>query len=290
MEERVHYALIGFFSILLGGALVAIVLWLGASDLRKEYDIYIAYMRESVSGLTKDAPVKYRGVDVGKVKSISLNPENPEEVKLVLEIERGTPIKEDTVAILSVQGLTGIAFVDLTGGSKDAPPLRPKPGEPYPVIKTGPSLFVRLDTLLTTLASRLSAFADSASAWLDAENREAFSRTLAHVEVLSGTLAEQKEVFEEASARLPALMARLDRTALAVEGMAKAMGDAAREARAWLRENRQVANRTLEEVDQLAVELQALIQQIGRVADLIERQPNALVFGRPPRPPGPGER
>ncbi len=290
MEERVSYALIGLFSILLGGALVAIVLWLSASDLQKEYDIYLAYMRESVSGLTKDAPVKYRGVDVGKVKSISLNPDNPEEVELVLEIERGTPIKEDTVAILSVQGLTGIAFVDLTGGSKNAPPLRPRPGAPYPVIKTGPSLFVRLDTLLTTLAVRLSAFADAASRWLDEDNRESFSRTLDHVAALTQALAEQREAIDALGQRLPALLARAEAAAAALEGMARSMAAAAQEVQGWLEDNRQAAQRTLGGMDQLVAELQRLVHQLERVAGLIESQPNALVFGHPPRPPGPGER
>ena len=93
------------------------MLWLSSGGAyRKAYDTYQAYMSESVSGLSLDAPVRYRGVEVGRVRKIALAPENIEQVQLTLDIERGTPVKEDTVAVLRVQGLTGIAYVELSGG------------------------------------------------------------------------------------------------------------------------------------------------------------------------------
>ena len=103
---------------------------------RDAYDRYYAFMRESVAGLSVNSTVKYRGVDVGRVKEIALSPENPEEVRLVLDIDRGTPIKTDTIAVLETQGLTGLATLNLTGGSRDAPPLQATEGQEYPVIKT----------------------------------------------------------------------------------------------------------------------------------------------------------
>ncbi len=119
------------------------------------YDIYQTYMNESVAGLNLNATVRYRGVEVGRVKKIALAPGNVELVELTLAIESGTPVKVDTVAVLSTQGLTGIAFVDLTGGSRDAVALKSQAGEPYPVIRTGPSLMVRLDASLVDAALTL---------------------------------------------------------------------------------------------------------------------------------------
>ena len=80
-------------------------------------------MTESVSGLNLNAPVRYRGVDVGRVRAIALAPGNVEQVQVTLDIERGTPVKEDTVAMLETQGLTGIAYVDLTAGRRDSPAI-----------------------------------------------------------------------------------------------------------------------------------------------------------------------
>ena len=75
MENKVNYALVGGFVLLLGAALIAGVLWLASGGgFQKKYDLYLALVGESVAGLNLNAPVKYRGVDVGKVREIQLDP------------------------------------------------------------------------------------------------------------------------------------------------------------------------------------------------------------------------
>jgi len=156
MEEKVNFAVVGVFVLLLSAAFIGAVLWLSSGvSYRTSYDIYQTYMKESVSGLNLNASVRYRGVEVGRVRKIALAPGNVEQVQLTLAIESGTPIKTDTVAILQTQGLTGIAFVELLGGSRDAPVLQAQAGQPYPVIDTGPSLMVRLDASLIDAARTL---------------------------------------------------------------------------------------------------------------------------------------
>ena len=119
METKVNLTVVGLFVLVLGAAGIAAVLWLGSGRLsQKQYGTYLAYFTESVSGLNLHAPVRSRGVAVGSVREISLDPANPERVRLVLEVEQGTPVKEDSVAILGVQGLTGLAYVELSGGTR----------------------------------------------------------------------------------------------------------------------------------------------------------------------------
>ena len=86
MEPKVNYVLVGGFLAFFGALLIGVVLWLGKTDYRGSYDRYHALMRESVAGLSVDSTVKYRGVDVGRVKDIALNPDAPEEVRLTLDI------------------------------------------------------------------------------------------------------------------------------------------------------------------------------------------------------------
>ena len=120
-----NYARVGAFVLALGAALIAGALWPAAGGASKQaYELYLALVDESVAGLNLNPPVKYNGVDVGKVKAIHLDPDNPERVRLIFAIERGTLIKEDTVAALKTQGLTGIAYVELGGGTRESPPLR----------------------------------------------------------------------------------------------------------------------------------------------------------------------
>lgn len=149
MEEKVNFAVVGLFVLVLSAALIGAVLWLSSGrSYGTTYDTYQIYMKESVAGLNLNAPVLYRGVEVGRVRKIALAPGNVEEVQVTLAIKSGTPIKVDTVAVLQTQGLTGIAYVDLTGGGRNSQALQARDGEPYPVISTGPSLMVRLDASL----------------------------------------------------------------------------------------------------------------------------------------------
>ena len=118
MEPKVNYSLVGLVIAWLGAATVTGVVWLSRTDYRGVYDRYYTFMDESVSGLSRDSYVKYQGVEVGRVKEIALDPNNPEQVRLGLDLVRGTPVKEDTVAVLETQGLTGITIVNLRGGSR----------------------------------------------------------------------------------------------------------------------------------------------------------------------------
>lgn len=306
METKVNHIIVGLFVVLLSAALVAGILWLsGSAEYRKTYDIYLAYMSESVSGLNLNAPVKYRGVEVGRVKRISLD--QGERVRLELEIERGTPIKENTIAVLRVQGLTGIAQVELAGNTLDAPLLKVKPGEEYPVIKTGPSLLVRLDTAVTDLLSSLNSVSTSINAVLDEENRHAFKRLVADMATVSGTLAARKDAIDgtlrgmartadntaKASAELSHLMERVAKSA---DSLGKMAGDASR-ASASVRKTMggvdggmaQLTDTVVPELDQTLSEMRELSASFKRLSEEVESNPNILLLGKQPAAPGPGE-
>ena len=320
MEPKVNYVVVGVFVVVLGAAVLGVVLWLGKSDYRGVYDRYYAYMRESVAGLSVNSSVKYRGVDVGRVKDIALNPENPEEVRLTLDVLRGTPIKTDTVAVLETQGLTGLATLNLTGGSRDAPVLEAAPDQEYPVIKTGPSLFFRLDMAisrllseqgLTKLLASLNQLSQNATAVVDEENRAALRRILKDLSEVTQTLAARHEqvdkgvlgasqsaenlakLTETMNKQMPMLLERVNKSAAALQGMTeelartgKAVSNLVQETKPDLQE---FSRNTLTETGLLVAELRQLTATLNRVAKDLEREPNALVLGRAPRPKGPGE-
>jgi len=308
MESKVNYAVIGFFVLVLGAALIGITLWLSAGKFeRVTYDTYLAYTSESVSGLSVNAPVKYRGVEVGKVRDIALDPDNPEQVRLRLEIERGTPVKEDTVATLSSQGLTGIAFVDLTGGSRDSPLLRAKPGVQYPVITTGPSLLTRVDTALTNTLANVNALIVDLHALADPQNRAAIRNILANVESISKSLASYDARFRagldhavvtldhtaEASAELPQLLASMRHSAESIEEMAGALKQAGvavnRTVQRSHGELESFADQTLPDAALLVDELRTLSATLQRVGQQLEQDPTMLLYGKRAQPRGPGE-
>ncbi len=320
MEPKVNYLLVGSFVALLGAAILVGVLWLGKTDYRGSYDRYEAYMKESVAGLSVDSTVKYRGVDVGRVRAIALSQDNPEEVLLTLDILRGTPIKTDTIAMLETQGLTGLATINLTGGSRDAPPLQTQAGRPYPIIKTGPSLFSRFDEAasrilseegLAKLLTDLDLAAKGLANTLDEDNRTVLKKTIKDLSDVAQTIAAHKSQIEQSlngaaksadnlvkltatlNAQVPPLLEGINKSVAALGSAtdelartSKTVGTVVNEARPELQ---QFTKRTLPEAGQLVTELRQLTASLTRVARELEREPSSLVFGRKAPSRGPGE-
>jgi len=308
METKVNYVIVGLFVSLLSAAMIAGVLWLSAgTQYSKAYDTYVAYMDESVSGLNLNAPVKFRGVNVGTVRQISLDKSNSEKVRLELNIEHGTPITEDTVAILKAQGLTGIAYVELNGGSRNSPLLKPSVKPPYPEIKVGLSLLGRLDLAVTGLLFSVNKTTENLNALLDDENRHALKQVLVNVAKLSATLAAHKGDLDKAmsstsrtlqnaekiSEQLPLLIERVGHSAEAVEKMAKDTTETSASVRKTVDSvapgARHFAEQGLPELERLVVEMRELTVSLQRVSNQIEQDPSILVRGKEPRQRGPGE-
>ena len=308
METKVNYALVGAFVLLLGTALVAGVLWLASGGAwQKEYDIYQAVEDESVAGLNLNAPVKYNGVDVGKVKKILLDPASPERVILLFAIERGTPIREDTVAVLKTQGLTGIAYVELSGGAKYSPPLRAAADAAYPEIRTMPSLGTRLENVLTAVLAKLDSTSSSINALFSGENQAALKSTLADLASVAHTLAARKveidagithaartlENTARTTAHLDPMIDRIQRSAEAVETMgnevARTSASTGKTVTAIGSDVKRFTAETMPELERLLGELNALSISLRRLTEQTERNPAGLLFGRRPLPEGPGE-
>jgi phospholipid/cholesterol/gamma-HCH transport system substrate-binding protein len=308
METKVNYAIVGIFVIVLGSALVAGILWIASGgSLQTKYDLYQAIEEESVAGLSINAPVKYNGVDVGKVKRIVLDQNNPQRVHLLLAIERGTPIKEDTVAVLKIQGLTGIAYMELDGGAMAAPPLRAKPGQAYPEIRTKPSLSARLETILSNVLSKLDSTTNNINAILSDDNRRAVSSALADIATFTHTLAARTETLDAAiadaartmkntaqiSARVGPTLDRIDESAKAIERMGDNIAVASTSAGKTIDsvggELQRFTGDALPELQRMMAELQVLAASLRRLSEQTERNPSSLIFGTSPVPPGPGE-
>ena len=304
MEDKINFAVVGVFVLVLSAGLIGGVLWFSSGkSYGTVYETYLTYMKESVSGLNLNAPVRYLGVEVGHVQKIALAPGNVEQVKLTLAIERGTPVKVDTVAVLQTQGLTGLAFVELTGGGRDSPSLEKQAGEEYPVIKAGPSLMKRLDSAVTALLVNLNKTSENLNALLDADNRRAFKKTLADLETLSNTLAARSKLIDSSlvdaahtmknTARLTdeltQLAPRVQRSADAFDRMSNQLRHAGASAGSALDSTRQFTNETLPEVQKLVTQLRDLTGSLQRISDQIEQNPSVLVYGKPAARRGPGE-
>ena len=302
-----NYALVGAFVLVLGAALSPACSGSPrAAPSSKKYDLYLAIEDESVAGLNLNAPVKYNGVDVGKVRDIRLDPANPERVNLLFAIERGTPIKEDTVAVLKTQGLTGIAYVELSGGARDSPPLRATAGSEYPVIRTKPSLSARLENVLTNVLAKLDSTSSSINAILSDENQAAFKSALADIATVARTIAARKDTLDagiasaartfenaaRATAQLGPVIDRIGRSADAVEKMgnevARTSASAGKTVDSVGADVKRFTAETLPELERLLGELSVLSTSLRRLSEQTERNPARPAVRPHRRAGGPG--
>lgn len=162
METDKHYFFEGLFIIGFSIAAAIFAVWLGSSG-RHDDVIYRIHFPDSVSGLTVGDPVKYRGIDVGTVKSMMIDPDNPRLVQVDVRLGKETPVKTDTRASLVMKGITGVVFIELNGGDPAAKQLLAvtPPGKmpEIPSEKTG--LKAMLDEL-PKLVEKFSAIEDQA--------------------------------------------------------------------------------------------------------------------------------
>ncbi|MFZ2269240.1 MAG: MlaD family protein [Azonexus sp.] len=308
MENKVNFALVGAFVLGLAVVFVAGALWLASGgNWQKKYDLYLAFEDESVAGLNLNAPVKYNGVDVGRVQQIELDPSRPQRVNLLFAIEHGTPIRQDTVAVLKTQGLTGIAYVELSGGEADSPLLQAAAGSEYPVIQTRPSLGARLENVLTTVLTKLDSTSNNINAMLSEENQASFRNTLADLASVAHTIAARKAALDSgitsaartfentarATADLDSVIAQVGKSAKAVEEMGQAVtrtsvstGKMVDAAGAGVQ---RFSEDTQPELERLLGELGALATSLRRLSEQLERNPSGLLLGRKTIPAGPGE-
>lgn len=193
MYSKVNYSLIGSFILILVTAIVFFVLWLGDSKFKEDSKLYLLRTTESVSGLSKDSGVKLKGVNIGTVSDIRVNVKNIEEIEIILSLKKEIPIKEDMRAVISMFGLTGLAYIEILGGSNSSKTLVSENGK-MPIIRSGISTVNDFKKKLNALDDRVGLFLDNMGSVLSDENIKNFSALIknANSATVKATILEEK--------------------------------------------------------------------------------------------------
>ncbi|MBH3340732.1 MCE family protein [Pseudomonas mendocina] len=192
MEPRAHHVLIGLFTVLTVGAALLFGLWLNRAGADSAVTDYEVIFNEAVTGLSQGSAVQYSGIKIGDVISLGLDPNDPRTVRARIRVVGQTPIKEDTRARLAITGITGLAVIQLHGGSPESPPLEGKDGQPG-IIIADRSPLSRLMANGEDLVSNITRLLNRANRILSRENAERVSRTLENLEQVTAGIAGQRD-------------------------------------------------------------------------------------------------
>lgn len=315
METKASYVTVGAFAILLlaGGLFLAI--WFGGVSLDQETRPYRIDFEGAVDGLSTGSPVRYRGVPVGTVRDIRIEPENVELIRVDIDVDADVPIKRDMYAVLEAQGLTGIGFIQIEGGTAAAEPLEPTQDRPVPRIPARSSALSKVFETAPEIADQLIVLINRLQSFLSEENERRVYGILTDLATVSAAVAGRTDEIEaaidgasvtvdelyRASAALGPLLDEASATLATVRGtavgldsevtaLAGSLGQASdniaataaqlegmvAEARPGMKD---FSNTGLYELTQFLVEARVLVSNIDRVLRQIDRDPSQFLFG-----------
>jgi phospholipid/cholesterol/gamma-HCH transport system substrate-binding protein len=188
MEREANYTAVGAFVILIATMAGLFVYWYAGSSDARDYQRYEIYFQGSVSGLNRGSTVRYLGVEVGRVVAIRIDKRASDRVQVIADIDSHTPISRETLASLSMQGVTGLLYIDLLASTDAKGRMESVPSETYPVIDSVQSNFDRLLASLPELVGRATEVTDRASRVLSDENIAALTNTMKNIEKSAATL------------------------------------------------------------------------------------------------------
>lgn len=306
METRASYVLVGSFVLTLILGLFVFTVWIAKIQLEESRQPYRIFFTGSVTGLQTGSPVRYQGIPIGTVTDLRLDPENVGRVRVTIEVNRDTPIKTDSIASLEVQGVTGGAYVQITGGTDGSELLREAENRGIPVIPSRPSTLATVVDAAPQILGRVLDLTDRLSAGLlSPQNVQVMGETLTNARQISADVAAATRGLDGTVRELTGLLAELNRTVQVVgphldetvvqagKSMAAATGDlreltaslkqASAQLNSMVSENRQpvrdFAQTGLYEITLLVTQLRDLSAQISRVVARIENDPSNFLFG-----------
>jgi phospholipid/cholesterol/gamma-HCH transport system substrate-binding protein len=304
METRAHHVLIGAFTVVVVAAALLFALWLAKSSADRQFSEYDIVFNEAVTGLSQGSAVQYNGIKVGDVTHLRLDPADPRRVLARIRLRGDTPVRVDTHAKLALTGVTGLAIIQLSGGSPDSPPLTSSDGG-VPSIVADPSPLAKLLANGEDLMTNINEVVARASKLLSPENVERIDHTLEHLDQATGVVADQREDIRQllrelatASKQASATLAQTERLANSantlVDGQARATLESARNAMAsleratasvdkMLNDNRDALNGGLQGLNEVGPAVRELRDAAGSLRGITRRldeNPAGFLLGR----------
>ena len=287
----------GLFVVALFAATTSVIYWLG--HLERERDIYVVSTQASVTGLNPESTVFYRGIAVGKVKSIRFDPENSGIILVKIEVDKNIMFTKGVYATLQFKGVTGLTQLELRDSGKITEKLPPGSDDAHNRIPLMPSVADRLLDSGDELLKKADHLMIRLSSLLNEENEKNIVGILANLKTLSGKLESLQKSVDNALVGIPALTKDASKTLKNIDALAIDLKSLSNEAKTLSKKigtvadtgsvaGNQIVQTTIPKVNQLLTELQATTEQVKRIASHLENNPQSVLLPEKLEP-GPGE-
>lgn len=295
MENKSHSLVAGLFVVVLIIAAVAGALWLDAAKGPKLWPVDLV-TRHSVVGLKVDAPVRYRGVDIGRVESIAFDPAQLGQIRVRVGVDSAAPLTQSTYAKLSYQGITGVAFIQLDDavGTTSAP--LGLSSTKVAQLELQASFLERAEDDASDLVLKAGRIASRLDELLSEQNQR---RLMALVDTFEVTLNHYGKLSRDLEPTVKAIPALVQRAQGTVESVTRLADDVdqklgvldalATTATKLGAATDDLHRNTLPRVNALLDDLGGDARALKRALHQVDAQPQSLIFGRQRLPPGPGE-
>lgn len=310
METRANHFVVGVFVLTLIAAFMAALLWYDDGREDENFAFYDILFEGDVTGLQEQGPIRYRGVSVGRVESIGLDPDQLDRVRVTIRVRRDVPLRRNVEASLESQGLTGLAYVLLKGGTPDVPYLPRDTVPPFPeiyaqagriqaVLQGVPGLVMEAQQVAENLRVITDGVREALPGFLNQDNADQTKalissvRTITqNIETLTTALAEMEagrgfadlltstdnamDKLTEAGQSITMLANDLRGTIQNLESATTTLVDMIKENREGIR---RFTGGGLDAVNRLVEEMQETVLALRRVAEKMERDPARFFLG-----------
>jgi phospholipid/cholesterol/gamma-HCH transport system substrate-binding protein len=272
---------VGLFVSIAIASFVFFVIWLTGRTGTEEMKRYSLMFSKDISGLTVGGPVKYMGMNIGSVVEMQLEQKNGIRIRVDIEILESTPINHGTYASLALQGITGVAVVNLASDPGDHAPLELQEGHKYPIIPVRIVGFSALMASAPEIMGKLDSLLTRAGEMLGDENQASVTGLLNNIEEITLSLAEERETIAEIPGNLNQTIAEIQATVIQLQ---EVIG----ELKPGLNATIEKASQSAENLASLTARMDALLQKheddmsqfleegLGSVPDLMDEAQDAL--------------
>ncbi len=270
METRANYFLVGSFVLIGFLTIIIFLVWLSKSDFGDSLQTYNIYFKGTVTGLKKGAAVQYRGVPVGVVKDIRIKPKDVETICVQVGVESRVKLREDVTASLEIQGLTGLAFIQIKGGTNQGKVLKAKADQDYPVIPAKSSLLEEVAGSLPEILAATTKLVNQAKDVLSDINIESLQKAFQNIEDITTYLSPKN---------------KKDNILEDIRKSSNSFGEAMIELKALVKENRSsikdFSNVGFDSMTKFLNEGREAMSAIKRISESLERSPSRFLYNDP---------